>query len=404
MKNPRDIVYDTEGTYDVELIVTNSLGTDIMLKEDYITVSASLLPSINFIASDSMTCSNSEVQFFDLTINCPDTWEWSINPLSFVFVEGTNANSQNPKVIFDLGVYSVSLTTSNTIGSSTLTKTNYIHSGGSALPFIENFEVDNMKESGWEVENPDELITWDITDVIGSQPGNKAPWVNIINYPHFGERDRLISPAINFTGINNLVLTFDYAYAQRYYQKDSLIVYISDDCGDNWSRIYENGPDGTGIFATSPTVDVSFAPQSSEDWCGEGWGSSCNLIDLSSWDNKPNIKIMFESFSFYGNNLYIDNILISNSVGINEASIENLNISIIPNPSSDIFTVSANDIFGTVDMKIINSQGQIITSLSVTNVNGVMEKQIDLRNQATGIYFIKLSTSKGVEIKKIVLK
>ncbi len=403
-QNPTDILYNNEGTYDVQLIVTNSLGVDTLLKEDYITVSSTLLPSIDFTANNTMVCSNQEVEFFDQTLFCPDSWEWSFSPETVVFIDGTNANSQNPKVTFELGVYSVTLTTSNAVGSNTLTKTDFIYSGGSALPYIEDFEVGNLADNGWTIENPDESVTWEITTVTGSTPGDKAPWMNIINYQQFGKRDRMISHAIDFTGFTNLALTFDHAYAQRYYQKDSLIVYISDDCGENWTRIFANGPDGTGIFATSPTTDSSFAPKSSEDWCGEGWGSSCNLIDISSWDNTPNIKIMFESYAIFGNNLYIDNILISNNVGISEISVDNFQVDIIPNPSSGIFNISVKDVTGTISMKIMNSQGQLVFSEINEDVNGYLNKKIDLSSQAKGIYFVNVNTEEGSEVRKILIK
>ncbi len=113
---------------------------------------------------------------------------------------------------------------------------------------------------------------------------------------------------------------------------------------------------------------------------------------------------MFESFSYYGNNLYLDNVLITNSVSINQASSDNLMLSIIPNPSSGIFTISANNIFGTVNMEIINSQGQVVMSQTMANLTGTLEKQIILRNHAKGIYFLKMNTSNGVDIKKILLK
>ena len=403
-QNPTDILYNNEGTYDVQLIVTNSLGEDTQLKEDYITVSSTLLPSIEFAASNTMVCSNEVVEFFDETLFCPDMWEWSFNPETVTFIDGTDANSQNPKVTFDLGVYSVTLTTSNAVGSNTLTKTDFIYSGGSALPYIEDFEVGSLKDNGWTIENPDELVTWEITTVTGSTPGDKAPWMNIINYQQFGKRDRMISHAIDFTGFTNLALTFDHAYAQRYYQKDSLIVYISDDCGENWTRIFANGPDGTGVFATSPTTDSSFAPKSSEDWCGEGWGSSCNLIDISSWDNTPNIKIMFESYAIFGNNLYIDNILISNNVDIYEMPADDLQIDIIPNPSSGVFNISVKEVSGTINMKIMNSQGQLIFSEINENVKGSLNKKIDISSQAKGVYFVSINTMYGTEVRKILIK
>lgn len=403
-QHPTGIVYDIEGTYDVQLTVTNSLGSDVLLIEDYITVSSTLLPLTYFTASDSMVCTNQMIELFDQSLYCPDSWEWSFDPETITYVDGTDANSQNPKVVFEEGVYSVTLTTTNAVGNNTFTKTDYIHSGGAALPFIENFEVDNIAESGWKIENPDELITWEITTVTGSTPGDKAVWMNNIDYPRFGERDRIISPSMNFSGFSSLKLSFDHAYSQRYFQKDSLIVYISDDCGENWTRIFANGPDGTGVFATSPTTDESFIPQSSEDWCGEGWGSSCNLIDLSAWDGSSNVKIMFESYCHYGNNLYIDNILISNNVDITEITTDNFQVDIVPNPSSGVFNISVKEVTGSITLKLMNSYGQLLLSENAKNVAGTFVKQIDLSKQSKGMYFVKIRTDEGVEVRKILIK
>ena len=402
--NPTGIVYDTEGTYNVQLTVTNSLGTDEMIKEDYIIVSSTLLPSTDFTTSDSIACSNNEVQLFDESLYCPNAWEWSFSPSTVTFVGGTNANSQNPIVEFDPGVYSVTLTSTNAVGNNSLTKSNYIHAGGMELPFIEDFEFDNLKENGWTIENLDEQVTWEITEVIGSHPGDRAAWMNMIDYPRFGQIDRMISPAMNFTGLTNLHMQFEHAYAQRAFQKDSLIVYISDDCGENWSRIYENGPDGTGVFATSPNTSDSFIPQSSQDWCGEGYGSECTLLDLSPWEGSPNVKIMFESYCHYGNNLYVDNVLISNNVSVNEISSENVRIDIIPNPSSGIFNISVKDYSGDIVIKVINPQGQILMKNTKQGIINNYSQSIDLTNQAQGIYFVEIRTSDSKEIRKIVIR
>ncbi len=403
-RNPTGITYDSEGTYNVQLTVTNSLGTDIMLKEDYIVVSSTLLPSTNFTTNDSIACSNNEVELFDQSLYCPDTWEWSFSPSTVVFVNGTDKNSQNPVVEFDPGVYSVTLTTSNSVGNNSLTKTNYIHAGGIELPFVENFEFESLKDNGWTIENPDEQVTWEITEVLGSYPGNKAPWMNNIDYPRFGERDRMISPAMNFKGLANLHMQFEHAYAQRAFQKDSLIVYISDDCGENWTRLYANGPDGTGIFATSPTTMDSFIPQSNEDWCGFGYGSECTLLDLSNWEGSPNVKIMFESYCHYGNNLYIDNVLISNNVIIDEISKDEIKVEIIPNPSTGIFNISVVDYIGDLEINVINPQGQKLFSKAIVSTSSTLSQSIDLSNQATGIYFVEIRTKNSKEVRKIILR
>jgi len=403
-KNPENITYNTPGTYDVQLIVVNSLGSDTLTKEDYITVSNTLLPAANFTSPDSASCSNSEVHLFDETLYCPSAWEWSFEPSTVTFVSGTDANSQNPIVELDPGIYTVTLTSSNTIGSNTITKTDYLSSGGYILPFFESFEFDNLKENGWEIDNPDGDITWGMKEVLGSSPGNNAAYMNLIDYPGFGQRDRLISPALNFTGMSNLQLQFDYAYAQRYFLMDSLIVLLSDDCGDTWTRIYANGPDATGIFATSPTTEEPFEPQSSEDWCGEGYGAECVLLDLAQWEGSSNIKIMFESYCQFGNNLYIDNVLVSNNVGIENISNSDENIEIAPNPSNGKFDIYLNSMIGDIAIRVINPKGQTVYTDNITVTNSVYSKQINLDDNSAGIYIIEIISRNGLETKKVVIK
>ncbi len=402
--NPTGIVYDNAGTYYVKLVVTNSLGADSITKEEYITVSSTLLPVTDFSASDSVACSNKIVELYDESQHCPNSWNWEFEPDNVTFTGGTNASSQNPTVIFEPGLYTITLTTTNAVGSTTMTKTDYINSGGIQVPFEENFEANNLRDLGWTIENPDEDITWEIVDVVGTLPGSKAPWVNFIDYSGFGERDRMISPTLNFSGMTNLKLMFDHAYAQRAYQKDSLIVYISDDCGDNWERIYANGPDGTGVFATSLSTLDSFIPQSSEDWCGEGYGSDCNIIDISEWDGSSNVRIMFETYCHYGNNLYIDNILISNNVGINNRLTENENIAIIPNPSNGIFDIVIGETKGSVTLNIINTKGQTLMSEQYVLKGNVLTEQIDISDQPDGIYFVEIISNNSKTVKKIIIR
>lgn len=57
------------------------------------------------------------------------TYKWSLNPTTgFIFVNGTSETDENPVVVFqDTGWYDVSLTASDKNGSTTETKTNYIH-------------------------------------------------------------------------------------------------------------------------------------------------------------------------------------------------------------------------------------------------------------------------------------
>jgi len=79
---------------------------------------------------------------------------------------------------------------------------------------------------------------------------------------------------------------------------DSLLVYISDDCGDSWTRIFSGGEDGSGNLATHQPTNYDFFPEIASDWCMEGWGAPCINLDISQWAGNSNIQIAFETYCF----------------------------------------------------------------------------------------------------------
>ncbi|OQA99222.1 MAG: Bacillolysin precursor [Bacteroidetes bacterium ADurb.Bin217] len=86
------------------------------------TRSLDLTPIANFTADVKSGVTPFYVQFMDLSINNPTSWNWT-------FESGipSTSNQQNPAVIYNsAGIYQVSLTSTNNIGSNTITKTSYI--------------------------------------------------------------------------------------------------------------------------------------------------------------------------------------------------------------------------------------------------------------------------------------
>jgi len=84
---------------------------------------ATVAPVANFSGASTTICAGSSVAFTDLSTNTPTSWSWS-------FPGGTpsTSTSQNPTVVYSTpGNYSVTLTATNSIGSSApVTITNYI--------------------------------------------------------------------------------------------------------------------------------------------------------------------------------------------------------------------------------------------------------------------------------------
>ncbi|MGJ8660980.1 MAG: VPS10 domain-containing protein [Bacteroidota bacterium] len=106
-----------------------------------------IAPYACFEASPTNICEGEAVDLIDQSVFEPTTWTWSITPSNFAFTGGTNANSQNPQVLFSApGLYSVQLIAVNSNGSDTLSKTNYINVEGAlaACSFNEDFEAENL--------------------------------------------------------------------------------------------------------------------------------------------------------------------------------------------------------------------------------------------------------------------
>ncbi len=400
--DPSGIIFEDAGTYEISLTVENPDGTDTKTVTGYITVVEGMLPEVEFTADLTTQCSGQSVYFYDESEGCPTQWLWSFSPDDVTYLEGTDETSQNPVVSFgSTGLYSVTLEVSNSSGQSQLVKNDYLFIGGQLLPFAEDFTGSSFSEMGWMVENPDQSITWGLTDAetpLGIIEG--VCWINNFNYPNIGARDYLISPIMNFSGFDNVFMTFEYAYAERYSPSDSLIVGISDDCGSTWTTVYANGPNGDGIFATAEPTTDSFEPQSSTDWCVAGYGPSCPIIDLSDWAGESDIKVRFESYSRYGNNLYINKVDISNTVGLfDNLSTNDDSFIMHPNPADKQLNIIVKKGDSQL-VEIFDVQGRVVLSEKFDNDKITM----DISRLNSGIYFVKIDSEKIYRTRKLIVQ
>ena len=407
VKNPTNIEYGVAGFYNVELTVTNLAGNNSTTKVAYITVSDTVRPIPGFYGSPQAYCNLTEiVKFVDTSKYCPYAWNWTFSPNTVTFENGTSALSENPEVLFaQSGTYSVTLAVANANGTRSVTKHDYIMAGGFKAPFSEDFESNSFNTKGWTIENPDNEVTWALTEASGSSPGNKAAWMNFFNYPApAGRRDRLISPVLNFTGSNPIFMTFNHAYASRYSTfSDSLIVYISEDCGVSWERLLALGEKGQGTFATAPKQTTFFAPVSADQWCSGTYGSRCNVIDLTPWANKSNIQIAFESYNKYGNNLYLDNINISSTVSVKDLTMSTNKIQVYPNPTSGMVSIYSAQHIEELTISVFNAQGLLVYSYEVKPSSNLSET-INLGNLPKGVYLMKFSGNNTSEQQKLIIK
>lgn len=406
-QHPENIIYENPGLFDVTLIASNNMGTDTIIVEDYINANTTILPEVYFAVSDTIPCLGDVVQLMDMSVYNPHEWLWEFVPDYVTFVNGTSENSQNPEFTLDYPfTYTVTLTATNVNGSSTVTKSDLIMSGGHVLQFSESFEAFTLLDKGWTVENPDEGKTWEVTAVGGNEPGGLAAFINIKNYNGFGERDRLFSPLINLSDYNVANLEFQYAYAQRFPQyTDSLIVYVSLDCGAELIRLLALGESGSMFFATVPPTSETFYPAVPGDWCGAENNPECINLDLSEWVGNPNVQIVFESYNGYGNNIFIDNVIIEGILSDIEDSQQNTNqLSVFPNPAKGTINIELNGFKEMVNIQLINLNGQEVFTDKVDCNSLIFSKQYNIDFLTGGIYLIYMQSSKGQFVRKVVLR
>ena len=117
-------VYTSPGLYTVTLTAVNACGSDYEEKIQYIQVNAAGSPPVaNFVANHTVVLAGQMVNFTDLSLNNPVSWNWSFpggTPNTSLQQHPANIVYNNP------GTYNVSLTASNAYGSDVFVRTAYI--------------------------------------------------------------------------------------------------------------------------------------------------------------------------------------------------------------------------------------------------------------------------------------
>ncbi|MDD1691574.1 MAG: PKD domain-containing protein, partial [Methanoregula sp.] len=113
--------YAFAGIFTVSLNATNSAGSNISTRSNFIDVTGGIIPPIaSFTGNPTSGFVPLTVQFTDTSNGLPTDWNWS-------FGDGNYSSSQNPAHTYSVnGSFTVTLNVTNTAGSNTSTRANYI--------------------------------------------------------------------------------------------------------------------------------------------------------------------------------------------------------------------------------------------------------------------------------------
>lgn len=324
----------------------------------------------DFTVSNTMPCTNNGIDFIDNSTGNPTIWQWSFqggNPSS--------SNLQNPTgiVYSNPGTYDVTLTASDGITSSTLTKTAYIHVFGipssPMTPLGDSLFCQGLLQSDYITAGAPNAISyeWELTPTeAGIITGN---WTTAtVNWnPSFNGqaliKAREISPCD--TGQWSLPRVVVVMESPKVDLGNDTIVAAST------SLVLDAGNPGCSyLWSTNETTQTIIA-----DTNGIGAGIHEYWVRVTS----PNLC----SSS--------DTILINFSIDLNVPHLSISSIKVYPNPTTQGFWLELNEEINISDIFLINSKGEK-WKLSVNTLQSDSLFYISIETLTAGIYFLRIET------------
>lgn len=180
---------------------------------------------------------------------------------------------------------------------------------------VEGFEDGTSLPAGWKINNPDNDASWEVVTTSAHTGTHCVGFNNCSGNGSMdmtGKRDRLISPAYDFSKATTVNITFDIAYALLFFKNqeynDTLAIFCSINGGVTWDSLYlKSGIELSNIqpIYSSPPC---WAPTVATDW-------RTDYIQVNKLAGQPNVMFAFENRSAWGQWIYLDNITINATSG-----------------------------------------------------------------------------------------
>ena len=194
-------------------------------------------------------------------------------------------------------------------------------------------------------------------------------------------------------------LYFDRAHAvftESGPEQDLLDVSYSLDCGLTFNSIYQKAGEE---LATGPAVSSFLYPfiPAANEW-------TTDSISLSDIAGNKEVIFRFKGVSGFGDNLYIDNVFIENTItNVKTQLIPESSVVIEPNPSNSKVNIEfevLNDENYIVQIK--SAQGQIVKELTHGKlIQGI--HQLEWVAPSAGIYFVEIQNATSKISKKLII-
>ena len=369
---------------------------------------ASFTPAVTITNNSSGMISSADVSY-SLNGSAPVTQSWTGS-----LGQGATATVTFPTTTLSGGSNQFTASVSNVNGQvdiNTLNNTvvdvySVISPNPQSTPYEKGFENNSLGDvpSEFVVEDQsgrvfvvDQGISSSVNYPLGGFGGSNKSFRMDFATIDPGSTPFFIMEKVDLSGVAGTpLLSFDHGYAERsgVPSSDALEVFVSGDCGVNWTSVWQAS--GAQLATASPTAsNMRIYPRANE-WARQ-------VIDLSAFASSNEVVFRFQGTSGGNNALYIDNIFVSNTT-IGEEELEIADLSIYPVPAQDRLNVQLNGSQGDVfEVQLIDQLGAVVGSYEFTASEGSNLFEIGLNDLANGLYSLDIRSNRLHSIRKFTV-
>ncbi|MEZ4972010.1 MAG: M43 family zinc metalloprotease [Cyclobacteriaceae bacterium] len=285
--------------------VPNDLGIRTIVTPEVTSCGGTITPTIEVRNYGTNTVTSTKIQFLLNGIS-QETKDFAVNltnlqttELTFTPINLTSPSSSQVSFI----ILQTNGTTDGNAANNTLSHTTEVP----VVADVPYFEFFDTSPPDWTIQNPDARTTWQNVSALNGTAGNRAMYIDYHGYEEKGVEDRLFSPVLNLDGAqSNLFLNFDWAYAPfpGATHPDELSVLVIGNCSSDLASGIEIFRESGQGLATATATSNPFTPTSKSQW-------KTFSQPLNTFIGTGNIQIVFVGINGYGNNIYLDNVFVT---------------------------------------------------------------------------------------------
>lgn len=344
-------------------------------------------PKVDFYAENPVICVGKTVKIIDYTTESePTSYLYTFQSDNTTFT----VTGANPQVTFtQAGLYSVSLLASNSGGSGTKIRANYIQVFEDVNvgdhPYIDNMDNQPISSGRWgkATKGVDGFNGFEETTVVGLS-NNSCVYVNNAQAEYKGFKSELYSGAYDLQNMPKPVITFKTAFAKKVNSdKANLRILVSTNCGNTWNLMNVLN---TENLVSAPNNTGNFVP-TSDQWL-------VHNVNLNGYQaSSPTLRIKFEFTGEGGNNFYLEDVNVLANAGQEENN-SKVEVSLFPNPGSKFQLLSERVID---EVTIYTVDGKIVGVFKPNSTNWTLENGEILTR---GLYYIQIKCGTLQEVKQ----